>query len=66
MTERFTRGERTRAPGSGLGLALVEQQTRLHHGTLHLGRGPAGGLQAVVSIPAEPGPEAGQPGPDSS
>ncbi|WP_254646506.1 ATP-binding protein [Streptomyces sp. GbtcB6] len=67
MKERFTRGEHTRASGSGLGLALVEQQARLHHGTLRLGRGPAGGLQAVVGIPAEPEPEteaeAGWPGP---
>ncbi|MFG2344711.1 sensor histidine kinase [Streptomyces phaeochromogenes] len=57
MKERFTRGSRTHAPGSGLGLALVEQQAQLHHGTLHLGSGPGGGLQAVVSLPSAPGPE---------
>jgi two-component system sensor histidine kinase PrrB len=49
--ERFTRGARTRAPGSGLGLALVEQQAHLHHGTLHLGQSPDGGLRAIVSLP---------------
>ena len=52
MRERFTRGSGTHAPGSGLGLALVEQQARLHHGTLHLGQSPNGGLQAVVSLPS--------------
>jgi len=57
MKERFTRGSRTHAPGSGLGLALVEQQAQLHHGTLHLGPSPGGGLQAIVSLPSEPGPE---------
>ncbi|WSW12489.1 HAMP domain-containing histidine kinase [Streptomyces phaeochromogenes] len=55
MKERFTRGSRTHAPGSGLGLALVEQQAQLHHGTLHLGEGPGGGLRAVVSLPSAPG-----------
>ncbi|MFD9502453.1 ATP-binding protein [Streptomyces sp. NPDC060035] len=47
MKERFTRGARARAPGSGL--ALVEQQAQLHHGTLHLGQSPGGGLGATVS-----------------
>lgn len=51
MKERFTRGLNTRSPGSGLGLALVDQQARLHHGTLHLGQAPEGGLQATLSIP---------------
>ncbi|MFE9953438.1 hypothetical protein ACFYRJ_39285 [Streptomyces sp. NPDC005531] len=46
------RGPRTRAPGSGLGLALVEQQAQLHDGILHLGRSPSGGLQAAFTIPA--------------
>ncbi|MCX4911201.1 HAMP domain-containing sensor histidine kinase [Streptomyces sp. NBC_00878] len=56
MKERFTRGARTHAPGSGLGLALVEQQAQLHHGTLHLGQSPSGGLQAIVSLPSAPDP----------
>jgi two-component system sensor histidine kinase PrrB len=50
MKERFTRGSGTRSPGSGLGLALVDQQARLHHGTLHLGQSPEGGLRATLSI----------------
>ncbi|MFD3583227.1 ATP-binding protein [Streptomyces sp. NPDC058683] len=52
MKERFTRGTRTRSPGSGLGLALVDQQTHLHHGTLSLDQSPAGGLEATVALPA--------------
>ncbi|MEU2620627.1 HAMP domain-containing sensor histidine kinase [Streptomyces sp. NPDC007157] len=58
MKERFTRGTRTRAPGSGLGLALVEQQAHLHQGSLHLGQSPAGGLKAQLTLPGadEPGP----------
>ncbi|MEU8795687.1 HAMP domain-containing sensor histidine kinase [Streptomyces sp. NPDC048643] len=52
MKERFTRGTRTRAPGSGLGLALVEQQAHLHHGALHLGQSPSGGLRATLTLPA--------------
>jgi two-component system sensor histidine kinase PrrB len=54
MKDRFTRGARTRSPGSGLGLALVDQQAHLHHGTLHLGAAPAGGLEATLSLPSTP------------
>jgi two-component system sensor histidine kinase PrrB len=51
---RFSRGRATRAPGSGLGLALVDQQVRLHGGTLVLGDAPAGGLRVRVTLPAAP------------
>ncbi|WP_285565468.1 HAMP domain-containing sensor histidine kinase [Streptomyces sp. RTGN2] len=51
MKDRFTRGPRTRASGSGLGLALVEQQAHLHDGSLHLGASPAGGLRAAFTVP---------------
>ncbi|MFE9600948.1 ATP-binding protein [Streptomyces hokutonensis] len=62
MTERFTRGARTRSPGSGLGLALVDQQAHLHHGTLHLGVSRGGGLEATLALPAAEGEEPhGQP-----
>ena len=62
MTERFTRGARTRSPGSGLGLALVDQQAHLHHGTLHLGVSSGGGLEATLALPAAEGEEPhGQP-----
>ena len=55
MTRRFTRGTSPRNPGSGLGLALVEQQARLHGGTLTLATSPAGGLSATVSFPVTRG-----------
>ena len=52
MKERFTRGPHARTPGSGLGLALVEQQAQLHHGTLRLATAvPDGGLQATLVLP---------------
>lgn len=60
MKERFTRGSHTHAPGSGLGLALVEQQAGLHRGALDLGQSPSGGLQATVSLPTEPDLDAGR------
>ncbi|MFE4968927.1 ATP-binding protein [Streptomyces sp. NPDC056660] len=58
MKGRFTRGTRTRSPGSGLGLALVDQQVHLHHGSFRLGESPAGGLEVTIALPAadRPGP----------
>ncbi|MEO3858175.1 HAMP domain-containing sensor histidine kinase [Acrocarpospora sp. B8E8] len=51
MKERFARGAQTRGDGSGLGLALVQQQARLHGGALDLGVSPLGGLAAVLTLP---------------
>ena len=50
MTQRFRRGANPRAIGSGLGLALVEQQANLHNGSLTLGVSPAGGLSASLAL----------------
>jgi two-component system, OmpR family, sensor histidine kinase PrrB len=47
---RFARGS-TKAPGSGLGLALVAQQARLHGGHAWLGDSPLGGARAVLEVP---------------
>ena len=47
---RFARGDTT-APGSGLGLALVAQQARLHGGHAWLGDSPLGGTRAAVELP---------------
>ncbi|MBW8093437.1 MULTISPECIES: sensor histidine kinase [Streptomyces] len=52
MKGRFTRGERPRSEGSGLGLALVEQQATLHGGQLELTDGPHGGLKAILTFPS--------------
>jgi signal transduction histidine kinase len=50
-TERFFRGEAARnAPGSGLGLALVQAVAVLHGGTLRLEDG-APGLRASITLP---------------
>jgi two-component system sensor histidine kinase PrrB len=51
MKQRFARGTDPQVPGSGLGLALVEQQARLHGGTLTLGPSAAGGLAVTLSLP---------------
>ena len=65
MTRRFTRGTNPRGPGSGLGLALVEQQAHLHEGVLTLETSPAGGLSATVSMPSA-GARDSHPGTTSS
>ncbi|MFI9756753.1 ATP-binding protein [Streptomyces sp. NPDC051963] len=57
VKERFARGSRPRSPGSGLGLALVQQQAELHGGALTLADAPGGGLRATLTVqsrPAEP------------
>lgn len=55
MKERFTRGPDVHAPGSGLGLALVDQQATLHGGRLDLADSVQGGLQASITVPVSPG-----------
>lgn len=54
--ERFTRGRAVTSPGSGLGLALVAQQTRLHGGRAWLTDSPLGGVRAVLELPLGPHP----------
>ncbi|WP_051179374.1 HAMP domain-containing sensor histidine kinase [Nocardia concava] len=48
---RFVRGT-TETPGSGLGLALVAQQARLHNGNVRLADSPLGGARLEVTIAA--------------
>jgi signal transduction histidine kinase len=43
--------------GSGLGLALVAQQSSLHGGRIELSDGPMGGLRATLSISTSIEPE---------
>jgi len=50
MKRRFVRGPATGA-GSGLGLALVDQQVSLHGGTFGLGESASGGLRATIVLP---------------
>ncbi|MGW4354674.1 ATP-binding protein [Nocardia sp. NPDC004582] len=50
--ERFYRASSTQ--GSGLGLALVVQQARLHGGTATIGESPAGGVRLIVTLSCDP------------
>jgi signal transduction histidine kinase len=51
VKRRFVRGPDTGAGGSGLGLALVDQQVSLHGGTFELGESASGGLRATIVLP---------------
>jgi two-component system sensor histidine kinase MtrB len=55
--ERFARGRaagrRARGDGVGLGLALVSEHVRLHHGTVEVTDSPDGGARFVVQLPYE-------------
>ncbi|GAB4583448.1 HAMP domain-containing sensor histidine kinase [Nocardia sp. IFM 10818] len=50
--ERFYRASRT--PGSGLGLALVAQQARLHGGAASIEQSPLGGVRLSVTLAPRP------------
>ena len=53
--ERFARGETAEnAPGTGLGLALVDEHVRLHRGRVWVEDSPAGGARFVVALPKDP------------
>ena len=51
---RFARGSTAAPGGSGLGLALVEQQAALHGGGIELSDGPLGGLRATLTVSTSP------------
>jgi two-component system sensor histidine kinase PrrB len=48
--EPFTRAADTRVPGSGLGLALVAQQARVHDARIEVDDSPLGGAAFTVSF----------------
>jgi len=54
--ERFARGGEAQAAGSGLGLALVRQQARLHGGDATVTSGPLGGARFRVRLHAGAAP----------
>jgi signal transduction histidine kinase len=54
LKERFARGANARNGGSGLGLALVVQQAKLHGGQLILTDAVGGGLSATLTVRAFP------------
>lgn len=51
VLERFARGSKTRAMGSGLGLALVAQQAEVHGGRVEIEEAAGGGARIVVRVP---------------
>ena len=56
--EPFARLEGTHRPGSGLGLALVAQQARLHGAGVTVDASPLGGARFRVAFPRSPPPAA--------
>lgn len=50
VLEPFERGTGARGSGSGLGLALVAQQARLHGGDVRIGGSPLGGARLEVTL----------------
>ena len=52
VTQRFFRGKRAaEVSGSGIGLAIVDQIARLHHGRMLIVSEPARGTQVTVMLP---------------
>jgi two-component system sensor histidine kinase PrrB len=68
--DRFRRGRAARGPGSGLGLALVAQQSALHGGRAYLTDSPLGGTRALLELVSASAPlqepPAGPAGPGST
>jgi len=57
--ERFYQGRAAKS-GSGLGLALCKEITRLHGGTLTIESSPGAGTTVCVRLPGEKGEKAGR------
>lgn len=51
--QALKRGQRLdeNAPGSGLGLSIVDELTRAYAGSVHLGESPMGGLRVTLDLP---------------
>ena len=61
VTERFFRGRPELAGGSGIGLTIVSELVRAHHGELRIASEPGQGTTVTVLFP-RPGGLAGAPG----
>ena len=54
LTERFYRGHGSeRVSGSGIGLAIVDELVRAHHGTIGIASELGNGTQVTVEIPRQ-------------
>jgi signal transduction histidine kinase len=55
VTERFFRGQRSAgvAAGSGIGMAIVSELVRAHHGHLDISSEEGMGTQVTVALPAD-------------
>jgi two-component system sensor histidine kinase BaeS len=53
VSERFFRAQNSPGmPGSGIGLAIVEQLVQAHHGTMNIASEPGSGTQATITLPS--------------
>lgn len=63
--DRYFRGSRARAGGSGIGLAVVAALVTAHGGTVEAANDPAGGAVLTVTLPAVTPPASGAEGGES-
>ena len=53
VSERFFRAQNSpRMPGSGIGLAIVEQLIQAHHGTMEIASEPGSGTRVTIKLPS--------------
>jgi len=56
VSERFWRGQNSaEVAGSGIGLAIVDELVRGHHGTMVITSEPGTGTQVTITLPVTTG-----------
>ncbi len=62
VSQRFFRGQRSAGiAGSGIGLTIVAELVRGHHGRMEVSSGPEAGTAVTVTLPVAAGPAAAGP-----